>query len=218
MWNWPGYEIHAQHRADVVDRRIGHDPGISGLDAPEYPVECIRPQGMQHQLGRRQSWAVGDQPTLASISDFFRQFERTDLTAVPKILDQRLIGQNRFNEVLGAVYELRSNVDVDIGPGFRLWGLGLDDDAISEDHQGQQLVSLGRSAHGLSSDNLAEPVTHMSRLPCPATRNIGGARNSPPGYGLVLIAGHLIDLFDQQLKVKFSVAAPLTERHGVHRQ
>ena len=50
----PKYEIHAQHRADVVDRRTGHDDrngrsrsrnqrsrstGITGHVAPEYPQE-----------------------------------------------------------------------------------------------------------------------------------------------------------------------------------
>jgi hypothetical protein len=50
----PEYEIHAQHRADVVDRRTGHDDrngrsrsrnqrsrstGITGHVAPEYPIE-----------------------------------------------------------------------------------------------------------------------------------------------------------------------------------
>lgn len=50
----PEYEIHAQHRADVVDRRAGHDDrnrwsrsrnqrsrstGITGHVAPEYPIK-----------------------------------------------------------------------------------------------------------------------------------------------------------------------------------
>ena len=56
----PKYEIHAQHRADVVDRRAGHDDrngwsrsrnqrsrstGITGHVAPEYPVRQVIDRG-----------------------------------------------------------------------------------------------------------------------------------------------------------------------------
>ena len=38
----PKYEIHAQHRAGVVDQRAGHDPGISGHVRPESLVTLLR--------------------------------------------------------------------------------------------------------------------------------------------------------------------------------
>jgi lipopolysaccharide/colanic/teichoic acid biosynthesis glycosyltransferase len=38
----PKYEIHAQHRASGVDRRAGHDPGISGHVRPESLVTLLR--------------------------------------------------------------------------------------------------------------------------------------------------------------------------------
>lgn len=118
------------------------------------------------------------------MGDFLRQFERTGLTAFPTMLDQRHAGQDRVNEAFGAVYEFRSNVDVDIGPGFRLLGLWLDDGAITEDRQGQKLVLLSRSAQDLSPNNLAEPVMSMSRLLWSADRTIGGSRKSRSEDGL----------------------------------
>lgn len=68
------------------------------------------------------------------------------------------------------------------------------------------------------------PTTWLNRS-CPCRIRLGRLIETLVGQGIhrqdmgkCQIAGCLIDVLDQHLKMKLSVASPLIERRGVHRQ